>query len=46
MCDPNLECSETEEKKPVEVLKAIIEEHEMQFTPRWLGVFGSEHAAR
>ncbi|KAL3864704.1 hypothetical protein ACJMK2_006363 [Sinanodonta woodiana] len=42
--DPYLECAETEENKPIEVMTKILLENEQQFTPRWLGVMGDEHA--
>jgi len=36
----------TEVNKPTDVMNKILEEHEQQYTPRWLGVFGNEHAPR
>ncbi|KAJ8317581.1 hypothetical protein KUTeg_005485 [Tegillarca granosa] len=42
--DPHLDCAETELNKPIEVFNKIVEEYESQFTPRWLGVLGDEHA--
>ena len=46
MVDTHLDCAETETSKPIEVFKKMLEEHEQQFTPRWLGVYGVEHSAR
>ncbi|XP_052771669.1 cilia- and flagella-associated protein 46-like isoform X4 [Mya arenaria] len=42
--DPHLDCAETEENKPIEVFNKVLETYEQQFTPRWLGVMGNEHA--
>ncbi|XP_076434592.1 cilia- and flagella-associated protein 46-like isoform X2 [Babylonia areolata] len=42
--DPNLDCPETEERCPIEQFQKVIDEYEQQFTPRWLGVTGTEHA--
>ena len=44
--DPYLDVAKNEENKPVEVLEAVLEEHSQQFTPRWIGVGGNEHAPR
>ncbi|XP_071090002.1 cilia- and flagella-associated protein 46-like [Haliotis cracherodii] len=41
--DPQVDCPETEEHKPVEQFSKVVEEHEQQFTPRWLGLTGEEH---
>ncbi|RUS85833.1 hypothetical protein EGW08_006385 [Elysia chlorotica] len=42
--DPFLECAETEANKPVKELNKVLEKYEQQFTPRWLGVAGDDHA--
>nr|KAG5695793.1 hypothetical protein BaRGS_013391 [Batillaria attramentaria] len=41
--DPELDCTETEERKPIDEFNKIMEEYEQQFTPRWLGVPGDDH---
>lgn len=44
--DPHEDCAETEENKPIEVFNKLLEQYEQQFTQRWLGVGGDEHAPR
>ena len=36
----------SEENKPIVVFNKVLELYEQQFTPRWLGVMGDEHAPR
>ncbi|CAG2203029.1 Cilia- and flagella-associated protein 46 [Mytilus edulis] len=42
--DTHLDSAETEENKPVEVFQTVLEEYDQQFTARWLGVMGDDHA--
>uniref|UniRef100_A0A1I8H6S5 ERCC4 domain-containing protein n=1 Tax=Macrostomum lignano TaxID=282301 RepID=A0A1I8H6S5_9PLAT len=44
--DPYLDCAETEQWKPLDQFRAMMErpERAQQFTPRWLGVTGDDHA--
>ncbi|KAK7109057.1 hypothetical protein V1264_013170 [Littorina saxatilis] len=42
--NPNLDCAETEERLPIQEFTKIVEEYEQQFTPRWLGLTGNDHA--
>ena len=35
-----------ETKAPIDCFNKMLEEHEQQFTPRWLGVAGDDHVPR
>ena len=35
-----------ETKAPIDCFNKMLEEHEQQFTPRWLGVTGDDHVPR
>ncbi|CAD5115467.1 DgyrCDS4439 [Dimorphilus gyrociliatus] len=42
--DPNSDAPDTDTCKPIEIFNEMVEKHSQQFTPRWLGVAGSEHS--
>ncbi|CAH1785035.1 unnamed protein product [Owenia fusiformis] len=44
VCDAYCDCAETETHAPLEIFHRMMEEHVTQFTPRWLGVEGTEHS--
>lgn len=44
--DPFLDSAETETHEPVKEFEKILQKYEQQFTPKWLGLSGSDHTPR
>jgi hypothetical protein len=36
----------SEENKPTEIFQTVLDEYDQQFSARWLGVMGNDHAPR
>nr|CAB3230219.1 tetratricopeptide repeat protein 40 [Phallusia mammillata] len=40
--DPHTDCSETEQYRPAQIFKQLMQLYGQSFTPRWSGIFGPE----
>lgn len=40
--DPHTDCSETEQYRPEQTFKQLMQLYAQTFTPRWSGIFGPE----